>query len=444
MKRLGIAIAAIAALIIGAAPLAAYAAEDAKLPPINAKQRDQGKAEAPAAIQAAKLNCTMTDAYAVQTATDPKTKAKTTIYEVACSEGPGYIIQSTATTNAGYDCLAMGANATKGSITCRLEANLDPKQGVAKLVTASGQSCAAPTAARPMGATPAGEVFYEVACSGDLGYVVQTSPGKPPVASECVQMLGTGNTECTLTTKDKTLANMSALTSKSGTPCTATGARVIGSDKTTGSVYYEVACGSAGGYVIQASANREFQSATPCAKAQQIGGGCQLTVIDETAESGTYTKLATSANWPCDVARYRYLGKETKSNSEIVELACKNRPEGGIGVFPISGGKPQVFDCLQGGAYGVTCQLTQPAPLYDKYTARLVALGKTQCKVSGAKYLASTTDGSDYIETACSDGLPGFVVSVDHTTGATKELLTCGQVSRSGAACSLPTNQLKK
>ncbi len=104
-----------------------------------------------------------------------------------------------------------------------------------------------------------------------------------------------------------------------------------------------------------------------------------------------------------------------------------------------------MFDCLQGGAFGATCQLTQPtAALYDKYTQRLVAQGKNQCKVSGAKYLASTTDGSDYIETACSDGLPGFVISIDHTTGATKELLTCGQVSRSGAACSLPTNAGKK
>jgi hypothetical protein len=220
--------------------------------------------------------------------------------------------------------------------------------------------------------------------------------------------------------------------------------RVVGADKATGSVYYEVACGANPGFMVQASAKHEFQTAVPCAKAQGIGGGCELTVIDETAEAGTYTKLAQNAAFACDVSKYRYLGKETKTNSELVELACKNRADGGIGLFPISGGKAQVFDCLQGGAYGVTCQLTQPTEIYNKYTARLVALGKTQCKVSGGKYLASTTDGSDYIETACSDGLPGFVVSVDHNTGATKELLTCGQVGRSGAACTLPTNVAKK
>jgi hypothetical protein len=440
MKRFGIALAAIAALIIGAQPLAARAAEEAKLPPITAKQRDAGKAEAPAVIAAAKATCTMTDAYMVQTAVDPKTKAKTSIYEVACSEGPGYLLQSAGDTANAYDCLAVGATATKGTVICRLDANADPKQGVGKLVAAAGMQCS-PTAARWVGATPAGDTFFEAACSDGMGYVVQTSPGKAPIASECAAVLG-GSTECKLTTKEAVLANMSVLAAKSGTPCTVSNARVVGS--ATGSTYYEVACGATPGFIIQASAGHVFQSAIPCAKAQGIGGGCELTVIDETAEAGTYTKLASNANFPCDVSKYRYLGKETKTNSELVELACKNRADGGIGLFPISGGKAQVFDCVQGGAYGVTCQLTQPTELYSKYTARLVALGKTQCKVSGAKYLASTNEGSDYIETACSDGLPGFVVSVDHNSGATKELLTCGQVARSGAACSLPTNQTKK
>ena len=45
---------------------------------------------------------------------------------------------------------------------------------------------------------------------------------------------------------------------------------------------------------------------------------------------------------------------------------------------------------------------------------------------------------------AGSDGLPGYVISVDHTSGQTKELLTCGQATRAGAACTLPTNVAAK
>jgi hypothetical protein len=267
--------------------------------------------------------------------------------------------------------------------------------------------------------------------------VIQTSLGKAPVASDCIQTLGGGATECTLTTKASILAGLEDMAKKANKTCTVSDGRLVGAG--SGNTYYEVACGSTPGFMIQASNAGAFE-AIDCSKAQPIGGGCTLTVVDETAEAGTYTKLAQAAAYPCEVSKYRYLGKETKSNSEIVELACKNRPDGAIALFPIAGGKSQVFDCVQGGSLGVTCQLTQPTAVYAKYTEKLVSQGKTQCKVSGAKYLASTTAGADFIETAGSDGLPGFVISVDHATGAVKELLTCGQATRSGAACTLPTN----
>jgi hypothetical protein len=441
MKRIGIVIAAIAALVVGVAPLAAQAAAAPKPPPITQKQRDEGKAGAPAAIAAAKLTCNMQDAYLFNSVTDAKTKAKTSIFEVACAEGPGYIVQQIGDTASAFDCLAQAETAarTPGSLTCRLDANANPATGYGKMLASMGHPCT-PTGARIMGATAAGDTYYEVACGGATGYVIQTSPGKAAVASDCIQTLGGGATECTLTTKASILAGLGDMATKANKPCTVSDGRLVGMG--SGSTFYEVACGASPGFMIQAKADNTYD-AIDCGKAQPIGGGCTLTVVDETAEAGTYTKLAQAAAYPCDVAKYRYLGKETKTNSEIVELACKNRADGGIALFPIGAGKAQVFDCVQGGSLGVACQLTQASAVYAKYTDRLAAQGKTQCKVSGAKYLASTTAGSDFIETACSDGLPGFVISVDHATGVTKELLTCGQAERSGAACTLPTNIAK-
>ena len=133
---------------------------------------------------------------------------------------------------------------------------------------------------------------------------------------------------------------------------------MIGADKNSGSTYYEVACQGGSGFVLQASAQGAFQQAIECAKAQGIGGGCELTVIDETAEAGTYSQLAKTAGFECDVAKYRFLGT-TKDKAELVELACKNRADGGLAMFPASG-KGQVFDCVQGGSLGVSCQLSQP------------------------------------------------------------------------------------
>lgn len=444
MKRIGIVAAVAAAVVaIGVTPLIVQA--QGRAPAITAKQRDQGKAEAPAAVQAAKLSCTITDAYLFQSQTDAKTKAKTSIYEVACSEGPGYILQTNGANADAFDCLAqeetskrLVAEGKPPSLTCRLDANAKPAEGFGKWATTlAGQTCTA-TGARVMGRTPTGDTYYEVACEGSRGYVIEVAAGKPASAGDCTAYMG-GNLACTLTTKPMTLTRFQPVVAGSGKQCTLSDLRYVGSD-TKKSSFYEVACGAAPGFMLGVNAQGAFESATDCAKAQNIGGGCTLTVIDETAESATYTKLAQGANYPCDVAKYRYLGKETKSNSEIVELACKNRPDGGIGLFPIAGGKAQVFDCVQAGSLGVTCQLSKPDPIYTKYTDRLASQGKTQCKVSGAKFLASTTAGNDLIETACSDGLPGFVISINHGTGATVELLTCGQARSVGAACTLPTN----
>ena len=102
MKRLGFVIAALTAFALVAQPMTASAAAAAA---ISQKQRDQGKAEAPAAIAAAKVDCTMTDAYMIQTGNDPKTGKKATLYEVSCSNGPGYFLQSNGTTAQAFDCL---------------------------------------------------------------------------------------------------------------------------------------------------------------------------------------------------------------------------------------------------------------------------------------------------------------------------------------------------
>src|SRR4051812_37909039 len=112
MKRLGFAIAAIAALALGGQPIAAAAAPaPAGAAAITPKAREQGKAEAPAAIAAAKVTCTPTDAYLIQSGNDPKTKAKMANYEVSCQEGPGYVIQTVGDTAQAFDCLALGQQA---------------------------------------------------------------------------------------------------------------------------------------------------------------------------------------------------------------------------------------------------------------------------------------------------------------------------------------------
>ena len=94
---------------------------------------------------------------------------------------------------------------------------------------------------------------------------------------------------------------------------------------------------------------------------------------------------------------------------------------------------------MRAGQLGQSCQLTQPTALYPQYTAALAAKGRSTCKVSNARYVGGLGSGGYVIETACSDGLPGYVI-VMTPSGSVSDLLTCGQAKSAGVTCALPGN----
>jgi hypothetical protein len=447
MKTIGIIIAACAALVAGQAMAAA---KPAAPPPIDKKQRDQGMKEAPAAVAAAKLTCTLKDAYFVNQATDTKTKAKINYYEVACNEGLGYLLESQPTSTRSFDCIAVNyqadESAAKGDnsgLRCRLPDNANPAAGLAPILAAGGKTCT-PAKVKPMGSTASGQSYYEVQCGPGDGAVLETAPGVKPKVLDCIQFLG-GPSECSLTAKAEIQTRLAATAAKSGKACTMSDFRYVASDTATGDNYYEIACGSSPGYMLQASAGGDYKNAIDCTRAQSIAGGCTLTDTSAAAaeDLAQYKKLTAANGYPCDVAKYRFLGVDKASNSEVVELSCNDHADGAVAKFPIDkGGKAVIMDCLQAGGLGLSCTLSQPSALYAKYTSAIASKKATStCKVSGAKWLAQTAT-TDLIETACSDGLPGWVVSVNKT-GGFGDLLTCGEVTRAGAACQLPTNTKK-
>jgi len=440
MRRLGLAIIAVAALALGAAPMIARAQPAAAAAkPFTKEQRDQGMKEAPAAIEAAHVPCTITDAVLIGKS------GKSSVYEVACKEGMGYMIigaADAATPAKAYDCLTTLGNA---SLTCRLPGNADPKQGLAPLVAAAGANCTLKDA-RAIGSTKSGEAYYEVACQQGPGYILtKAAPGATPPVSviPCVEAMGASNVTCTLTTKAEIVASIAKLAAQSGKPCQVSDARFVGSSSTTGETFYEVACGTAAGFMIQTNKAGVYQTAIACANAAGIAGGCKMTDITtaETEESKTYTGLAKAGGFNCDVSKYRYIGMSASPKAEVVELACTNRPDGAVALFPVDTKVKATFtDCVRAPKYGdaATCQLSAPTPIYSKFTAGLAAHGRTTCKVSGARYIGSAS-GEDFIETACADGGPGWVIEFT-PADEVKSLLSCGQAKAQGLTCTLPTN----
>ena len=432
MRRLATALAALAALMLGA-PIVAHAQD--KPAEITKDQRDKGMKDAPAAVQKAGLNCTVTDAYYLGKSTGGD---KSDIYEVACQQGLGYVLLSGASTKA-YDCLA---TATQKTLACRLPANADPKQGLKTYIAASGTTCT-PTNARYVGSNATATV-YEVACQEGPGFILQApAPGASAaatVAIPCIQ--APAAMACTLTSKSQNDAYLAALVSKSGRTCQISGSRYLGSDKTTGSAYYEVGCGAQTGFILSANKAGGVDRVIGCGQAQGLGG-CQLTSATQVAadETAHYSQLARAAGFACNVSKYRAIGQD-KSGRDVVELACSDRPDGIVAAFPSTpGGQTELVDCVRSAEFGSNgaCTLTTPTAVYAKYTSALAAKGRTTCKVSNARYLGRNPAGTDFVETACADGKPGWVMEITPTYQAT-QVMSCGQAKASGLACELPTN----
>ncbi len=439
MRRLGLAIIAAAALALGAAPMIAQAEPTAAAPKTYTKEQlAQGMKEAPAALEAVHVPCTLTDAAFLGKS------GKSSVYEVACKDGMGYMIigAADATPAKSYDCLTTLGNA---SLTCRLPGNADPKQGLTPLIAAAGAPCTLKDA-RSIGSTSSGESYYEIACQQGPGFILtKAAPGVTPAASAipCVEAMGGANVTCKLTTKAEIVASIAKLAAQSGKPCEVSDARFVGSSSTTGETFYEVACGTAAGYIVQTNKAGVYQAAIDCANAAGIAGGCKMTDTTkaETEEAKTYAGLAKAGGFNCNVSKYRFIGMSPSPKAEVVELACTNRPDGAVALFPVDTKiKPTFTDCVRSPKYGdaATCQLSSPTPIYAKFTAALAAHGRTTCKVSGAHYIGSG-GGEDFIETACADGGPGWVIEFT-PTDEVKSLLSCGQAKAQGLTCTLPTN----
>ena len=437
MRRLATALLALAALTMGAAPLAAHAQDKAKAP-ITKEQRDKGMKDAPAAVQKAGLTCTVSDAYYLGKSNGAD---KADIYEVACQQGLGYIVLAGPSTTKAYDCLA---TATQPTLSCRLAANADPKQGLKTYISAAGVTCT-PTNARYLGSNPTNSV-YEVACQEGPGFVLETpAPGVSSTAVQAIPCLqASGNMACTLTSKAQDDAYLAALVSKAGRTCQISASRYIGTDKTTNAAFYEVGCGAQPGFVLAANKTGGVDRVLSCAQAQGLGG-CTFTSAAQVAAADTanYTRMAKAGGFDCDVSKYRDIGLDANKD-DIVELACSNRPDGTVAVFPATpgAGRTQFVDCVKAGEFGDSgaCTLTSAQPVYNKYTAALAAKGRSSCKVSGARYLGRSPSGTDFVETACTDGKPGWVIELTQTDQV-KQLLSCGQAKGVGLACQLPTNK---
>jgi len=438
MRRVGfgLAVAMMFGALIGASAAAAAA------------PKDNSAVEAPPLVQAKGIPCTIT---ATRTITKDATMADgatASFYEVACKDALGYIMISRNKDPKvqDEDCLLAdqpGADGKPSKLACKLPDNADPNASFTPAMTKLGRNCVSQKV-RPIGSTATHGV-YEVACQGGAGYILMlpSNASAEASANPCVgyDELENATTKCLLTTPEQREAMIQDVAKAGGKPCTVSKHHFIGTTADH-SDYLEVACTEGKGYVLETDSAGKFKAEIDCGQAAGIAGGCTLTDTRaaQTEQNGVYTKLSKKAGFDCQVSKYAAFAVN-QPGLDVVELQCGNRPDGGVGVFPATG-TPRVLDCIRSQTEGYHCTYTKDADIYPALYAQLKAKGKPSCVVSGARGLGRTKEGEEFVEVACADGGPGWVL--DYPVGADQpgSLMNCAQAASIGG-CQLPTNVKK-
>jgi hypothetical protein len=442
----GLIAALMAATMLPAAT--AFAAAKPVTPPVDPDSIKKGMAAAPGVITQAGVDCNLANARLLGKSVDPKTKISSSYYELACTNQEGFIV---ATPDKGgqaliYTCLEAANNPASGA-KCVLPQNADPKQGLAPLVAKYKPSCQM-TNARAVGqTTDRTATLFEIACQGGPGYSVQTSfpvtASKPAIFQPCFAVAATSALKCTLTDDATSAAYINTLLAKLDKPCTLKDRRYVGATN-DGSNFFEVACQDGKGYMVEQAPNGELKPTIDCAVADNIGGGCTLTNARaaQTAQAGLYTRLAHTAGYPCDVSQYAPFNVNVPGH-EVVELACSNRPDGAVAIFPASTSeKAQIYDCAHSEMAGYRCSFTKPDVAMPSLTADLNKLGKTSCVVSGSRFVGKSSDNISYLEVTCSDGNPGFIIAYSPGPPLTpKEATGCAFAKGIAGGCQMAQNE---
>jgi hypothetical protein len=452
--RIGLAalIGLIASFVIAGFAFAADqpAAAPPKPPEITKEAKQQGMKDAPALVQTAGLSCQVTDARFVGNTTDPKTKKAVKYYEVACANSMGFIVVDNGADAApGWaSCLDQARIRPDGKINaaaCFLPENENENAQLAPFIAKTAVSCD-PKDLRGIGhATDAS--YFEVACTNGRGYVLKTSappdPSKPVLLLPCLMFNNPQSpVSCKLTTPDSQLAMVDALAAQSGKNCQVKDKRYVLTTQDMNN-FYEVVCADGKGYMLEEAPTGKLAQVIGCADADPIGGGCTLTNGHEaqTQQAGLYSRLAQAAGFNCVVSKY-FPFPVNVTGRDVVELACSNRPDGAVGIFPGSSNeKAVIYNCGLSELVGYRCTFTKPDANYPQLTGDLRKLGKSSCAVSGDRVIGTTEDkATGYLEVACADGNPGYIISYTLRDMAPASATACPLAKDVAGGCQMPEN----
>ena len=211
-----------------------------------------------------------------------ETRQRKQIYEIACREGPGYIVVA-ADAPAILNCLHLAATeeaqraadpSQPVTSLCLLDGNKDAAAALRPLATRIDPDCVVDQAAW-IGRVGEDQDRYEVGCEGRDGLWLQTPINRVDVTEtfSCLDLAAMGSA-CKFTTPDEQATTVASWLPAGGPACAADRARIVG--VAGGARYYELSCGAGSGMILRLTPEGRFDQAWPCAEATGIAGGCKL------------------------------------------------------------------------------------------------------------------------------------------------------------------------
>jgi len=269
---------------------------------------------------------------------------------------------------------------------------------------------------------------YEVTCQGGYGYVVEGPEhgSADTVAMPCPALeqrdagASTEGGRCVLPGNHNGPAQIQALATRYGAPCTVTGQKWRGLTKDRRDLF-EVTCkGVSPGYVLSVPRGGEAGAADTCLKYQ---GELACTLTTPQQQLAWMSGLAAGSDRACRVTKARFVG--AADQTQFYEMGCASGPGFMVETDRI-GAYHRAIPCDSAGGIGGGCTLTDRSVLAASTTAtlaeRLKAAG-VACEVAQARLVGREPTGHrDVVEYACADRPAGLVVAFASDSAKTEQL----------------------
>ncbi len=315
------------------------------------------------------------------------------------------------------------------------------------LITAAGLDCKL-TDARLIGQstdpkTKKASSFYELACQGNEGLIIQSTVGEAPTVFTCAEASAPqpdgkkSNVACILAGNADANAGLAPYIAKAGSACDLDKVRPIGHNSSI--TAFELACKGGQGFILQISSPPRLDkpvTMVPCL-ALPAEGNIQCTLTDRAAQLAMIDHLVAQSGKPCTVKDRRFIGSSPSTGETYYEVACQEG-KGYVVQTAANGAYKAMIDCAAAEGIGGGCTLTnyresesQQAGLYSQ----LARKAGFNCDVSKYAPLPANVAGKEVVELVCSNRPDGAVAEFAVAAGGSSTVFDCAHSELVGFRC---------